>query len=238
MRPTKIGKVELEEVNLHLRGGRVENHLGKTTPSSPERDSNLDLPVLSSRAQHDKRVGQLRHRGGLERRQVNWDQHPTVPRPSQVPPILTAFGRVESLRSPSGAPNLSRVPPRTHRRVLFNSPTAISTTTPRHYVVTDNVERPRHAEEQYSYSYTSEKKKESSSSPYSSPYSSLPTRNYSSSSERVSRATGSGPGSYSYNTERSTRSSDYPGSYNSSYSSTTSGRLPGGTSYRHFSYRV
>nr|CAD7266286.1 unnamed protein product [Timema shepardi] len=48
-------KVELEEVNPHLRGGRVENHLGKTTPSSPDRDSNLDLPVLSSRAQHDKR---------------------------------------------------------------------------------------------------------------------------------------------------------------------------------------
>nr|CAD7258404.1 unnamed protein product [Timema shepardi] len=61
-----IGKVELEEVNLHLRGGRVENHLRKTTtPSSPDRDSNLDLPVLSSRAQHDKRVRQLRHRGGL-----------------------------------------------------------------------------------------------------------------------------------------------------------------------------
>nr|CAD7575154.1 unnamed protein product [Timema californicum] len=28
----RIGKVELEEVNPHLRGGRVENHLGKTTP--------------------------------------------------------------------------------------------------------------------------------------------------------------------------------------------------------------
>nr|CAD7427522.1 unnamed protein product [Timema monikensis] len=61
----RIGKVELEEVNPHLRGGRVENHLGKTTPSSPDRDSNLDLPVLSSRAQHDKHVSQLRHRGGL-----------------------------------------------------------------------------------------------------------------------------------------------------------------------------
>nr|CAD7568900.1 unnamed protein product [Timema californicum] len=59
----RIGKVELEEVNPHLRGGRVENHLGKTTPSSPDRDSNLDLPVLSSRAQHDKRVSQLRHLG-------------------------------------------------------------------------------------------------------------------------------------------------------------------------------
>nr|CAD7407336.1 unnamed protein product [Timema poppensis] len=61
----KVGyQVELEEVNPHLRGGRVENHLGKTAPSSPDRNSNLDLPVLSSRAQHDKRVIQLRHRGG------------------------------------------------------------------------------------------------------------------------------------------------------------------------------
>nr|CAD7394298.1 unnamed protein product [Timema cristinae] len=42
-----------QEVNPHLRGGRVENHLGKTTPSSPDRDLNLDIPVLSSRAQHD-----------------------------------------------------------------------------------------------------------------------------------------------------------------------------------------
>nr|CAD7201330.1 unnamed protein product [Timema douglasi] len=30
-----IGKVELEEVNPHLRGGRVENRLGKTTPVHP-----------------------------------------------------------------------------------------------------------------------------------------------------------------------------------------------------------
>nr|CAD7401870.1 unnamed protein product [Timema cristinae] len=53
-----MGKVELEEVNPHLRGWRVENHLGKTTPSSSDQDSNLDLPVLSSRAQHDKRNDQ------------------------------------------------------------------------------------------------------------------------------------------------------------------------------------
>ncbi|CAG2054901.1 unnamed protein product [Timema podura] len=53
-----------EEVNPHLRGGRVENHLGKTTLSSPERDSNLDLPVLGGLAQHAWRVSQLRHRGG------------------------------------------------------------------------------------------------------------------------------------------------------------------------------
>nr|CAD7196545.1 unnamed protein product [Timema douglasi] len=31
----RIGKVELEEVNPHLRGGRVENHVGKTTPVHP-----------------------------------------------------------------------------------------------------------------------------------------------------------------------------------------------------------
>ncbi|CAG2057110.1 unnamed protein product, partial [Timema podura] len=43
----------------------MENHLGKTTPSSPDRDSNLDLPVLSGLAQRDWRVSQLRHRGGL-----------------------------------------------------------------------------------------------------------------------------------------------------------------------------
>nr|CAD7262480.1 unnamed protein product [Timema shepardi] len=53
------------EVNPHLRGGRVENHLEKKN-SSPDQDSNLDLPVLSSRAQHDKRISQLRHRGGYE----------------------------------------------------------------------------------------------------------------------------------------------------------------------------
>nr|CAD7263838.1 unnamed protein product [Timema shepardi] len=52
------------EVNPHLRGGRVENHLGKTTPSPPDQDSNLDLPVLSSRAQHDQRVSQTITRGG------------------------------------------------------------------------------------------------------------------------------------------------------------------------------
>nr|CAD7447530.1 unnamed protein product [Timema bartmani] len=56
--------LNLEKVNLHLRGRRVENHLGKTTPSSPDRDSNLNLLVLCGLAQHDWRVIQLRHRGG------------------------------------------------------------------------------------------------------------------------------------------------------------------------------
>nr|CAD7428725.1 unnamed protein product [Timema monikensis] len=66
LKATRATIVELKEVNPHLRGGRVENHLGKTTPSSPDRDSNLDIPVLSSLAQHGKRVSQLRHRGGAE----------------------------------------------------------------------------------------------------------------------------------------------------------------------------
>nr|CAD7259727.1 unnamed protein product [Timema shepardi] len=53
--------VELEEMNPHLHGGMVKNHLGKTTPSSPDRDSNLDLPVLGGRAQHDSRRAILKH---------------------------------------------------------------------------------------------------------------------------------------------------------------------------------
>nr|CAD7259991.1 unnamed protein product [Timema shepardi] len=40
------GDDRVKEVNPHLCGGRGENHLGKTTPSSPDSDSNLDLPVL------------------------------------------------------------------------------------------------------------------------------------------------------------------------------------------------
>ncbi|CAG2053512.1 unnamed protein product [Timema podura] len=47
----ELGRLNLEKVYPHLCGGRVENNLGKTTPSSPDRDSNLDLPVLGSRAQ-------------------------------------------------------------------------------------------------------------------------------------------------------------------------------------------
>nr|CAD7424400.1 unnamed protein product [Timema monikensis] len=42
-----------QEVNPHLRGRRMENRLGKTTPSSTEQDSNFDLPVLGSLAQHE-----------------------------------------------------------------------------------------------------------------------------------------------------------------------------------------
>nr|CAD7571517.1 unnamed protein product [Timema californicum] len=47
----ELRRLNIEEVNPHLCGGRVENLLGKTTSSSPERDSNHDLPVLGSIAQ-------------------------------------------------------------------------------------------------------------------------------------------------------------------------------------------
>nr|CAD7447548.1 unnamed protein product [Timema bartmani] len=42
------GWYDLVEVHLHLAGGKVENHFGKTTLSTPDRDSNLDLPVIGS----------------------------------------------------------------------------------------------------------------------------------------------------------------------------------------------
>ncbi|CAG2055706.1 unnamed protein product [Timema podura] len=59
----ELGRLNLEEVNPHLRAGRVENHLGKA-----DLDLNLDLPVLGGLAQHDWRVSQLRHRGGPAQR--------------------------------------------------------------------------------------------------------------------------------------------------------------------------
>nr|CAD7427701.1 unnamed protein product [Timema monikensis] len=90
----RIGKVELKEVNPHWRGGRVENHLGKTTPSSPDRDSNLDLPVLGGRVQHDKCVSQLRHRGGANH---FWPsgRHLTTPYLS-MQPLKRGLGRLYS----------------------------------------------------------------------------------------------------------------------------------------------
>ena len=98
--------------------------------------------------------------------------------------------------------------------------------TPRHYVVVDRDTQPRRADEQYSYSY-------SSTTERSSDGSGVPRRsNYSTTTER---RTGSGPGGYSYTSERSS-SLGGPGGY--SYSSSTSGRLPHGTTYRHYSYRV
>nr|CAD7259741.1 unnamed protein product [Timema shepardi] len=59
----------------------MENHLGKTTHSSPDQDSNLNLPVLSSRAaQNNKHFTQrpperAHTRGGntcIQQSQCNW----------------------------------------------------------------------------------------------------------------------------------------------------------------------
>lgn len=90
----------------------------------------------------------------------------------------------------------------------------------------------RSAQEQYSYSYAN-----SSSSSSSDPYGGRPQRTSYSQESVVKRESGPYGG---YSTERSTRTSSGggPGSYRSSYESTASGRLPGGTSYRHYSYRV
>jgi hypothetical protein len=107
-------------------------------------------------------------------------------------------------------------------------------TTPRHYVVRDYPSvGVRSAQEQYSYSYHNSS---NTSSDSSSPYSSRPRTESYTSESTVKRE--SGPyGTYS--TERSSRSSTGgPGGYHSSYETHTSGRLPGGTTYRHFSYRV
>nr|CAD7197122.1 unnamed protein product [Timema douglasi] len=45
---TGLGRLYLEEVYPHLRGGRVETQFGKRPRSTPYQDSNLDLPVIGS----------------------------------------------------------------------------------------------------------------------------------------------------------------------------------------------
>nr|CAD7437463.1 unnamed protein product [Timema bartmani] len=80
---TELGRLNIEEVNLHLRGRRVGNNLGKTPSSSPERDSNLDLPVLGSLAQHEtsalaNHATETGHSSGLENsRKVRCADHTT-----------------------------------------------------------------------------------------------------------------------------------------------------------------
>nr|CAD7599478.1 unnamed protein product [Timema genevievae] len=50
---SELARLNLEEANPHLRGGRMEKYLGKNHPSSPNRDSSLDLPILGNLAQHE-----------------------------------------------------------------------------------------------------------------------------------------------------------------------------------------
>ncbi|CAG2068515.1 unnamed protein product, partial [Timema podura] len=46
--PLWCRRLNLEEVYQHLCGGKVENHLGKTTLLTPNQDWNPDLPVIGS----------------------------------------------------------------------------------------------------------------------------------------------------------------------------------------------
>ncbi|CAG2061652.1 unnamed protein product [Timema podura] len=48
-----LGRLNIKEVNPHLRRGIAEKQSGKTTLGTSEQDSKLDLPVLSSLAQHE-----------------------------------------------------------------------------------------------------------------------------------------------------------------------------------------
>ncbi|CAG2062213.1 unnamed protein product, partial [Timema podura] len=48
----RIGKVEFRGSEPASVEGEWKTYLGKTTPSSPDRDSNLNLPFLYSLAQH------------------------------------------------------------------------------------------------------------------------------------------------------------------------------------------
>nr|CAD7449207.1 unnamed protein product [Timema bartmani] len=59
-----IGKIEFRRSEPAFAWRESGKPFRKNHPSSPDRDSNLNFPVLGSLAQHDWRVSQLRHRGG------------------------------------------------------------------------------------------------------------------------------------------------------------------------------
>ncbi|CAG2066571.1 unnamed protein product, partial [Timema podura] len=41
------GRLDIEEIEPHLRGGMVENNLGETSFNTPYQDSNPHFPVIS-----------------------------------------------------------------------------------------------------------------------------------------------------------------------------------------------
>nr|CAD7590978.1 unnamed protein product [Timema genevievae] len=51
--PNGLGRLYLEDVHPHLHGGRLENHFGKTTVRTPDKESNIERPVIGSLAQHE-----------------------------------------------------------------------------------------------------------------------------------------------------------------------------------------
>nr|CAD7606764.1 unnamed protein product [Timema genevievae] len=112
----ELGRLNLEEVNMHLRGGGVKKHL-VNPPSSPDQDSNLDLHVLSGLTQHDWRVNQLRHRVQMDATNNGSilppppavrPLHPTAGAPLAMTTVHPAAGapppsQVEGVRSPAAA---------------------------------------------------------------------------------------------------------------------------------------
>nr|CAD7426912.1 unnamed protein product [Timema monikensis] len=76
--------IDLTQISVSVRSEAtcmvLQGHIiqEKPPPSSPDRDSNLDLPVLSSQSQHDKRVSQLRHRGGGESDHFVWPRGTSI----------------------------------------------------------------------------------------------------------------------------------------------------------------
>nr|CAD7445258.1 unnamed protein product [Timema bartmani] len=94
-----LGRLNLEEVNPHLRGVRVENYLGNTTPSSPDRDSNLDLPVIGGLAQHDGALANYATEAGqmvlyaLRQLKQGLEETPKAPLGNNARPIQELFHR-------------------------------------------------------------------------------------------------------------------------------------------------
>lgn len=118
----------------------------------------------------------------------------------------------------------------TYSRYPSRAPvTSYSVTTPRLYLSTERPGSHRSIQKSES-SYTYKSASSASNDPYSRPEHS----SYSSTYENSSRS-GLG-GNYNWTTERTSTTGSGPGGY--SYSSSASGRLPGGTSYRYYSYRV
>nr|CAD7401300.1 unnamed protein product [Timema cristinae] len=55
----------IEQVNPHVHGERVESHLGKTIPISPELVSNLVIPILGSLAQYETSANYATEAGNI-----------------------------------------------------------------------------------------------------------------------------------------------------------------------------
>nr|CAD7574430.1 unnamed protein product [Timema californicum] len=102
--PTMYIELYLEEVYPHVSEGRVENNLGKTTLSTPDRDSSLGLPVISSLVYRESSA--LDHtaiEAGVERRDLS-DSHPialviVVPIYDVIDLMGGIRGRAEDVRS-------------------------------------------------------------------------------------------------------------------------------------------